>query len=82
MSGQIRALGEGRWGVPFPLRKGDELVAFFETFRATVQQLRTQREKEIASLDALQERLGDKLSSEDAKAFDEVRAELAAVLEK
>src|SRR5690606_16831016 len=29
MTRQIRALGEGRWRVPDPLRKGDELADFF-----------------------------------------------------
>jgi nitrogen fixation/metabolism regulation signal transduction histidine kinase len=52
MKRQIRELGDGRLRLPGKLRKGDELVEFFETFEDTVRSLRTRREKEIERLDA------------------------------
>jgi nitrogen fixation/metabolism regulation signal transduction histidine kinase len=52
MKRQIRELGDGQLRLPGKLRKGDELVEFFETFEETVRSLRTRREKEIERLDA------------------------------
>jgi nitrogen fixation/metabolism regulation signal transduction histidine kinase len=52
MTKQLEALGKGHWEVPRPLRKGDELVSFFGSFREMVQRLRDRREHEIELLDA------------------------------
>jgi nitrogen fixation/metabolism regulation signal transduction histidine kinase len=52
MKGQIKAVADGHLAVPGNLRKGDELVDFFETFREMVVNLRKRQENEIALLDA------------------------------
>lgn len=53
MKRQIRELGEGNLRMPGKLRKGDELVHFFETFEETVKNLRRHQEAKIAKLDAI-----------------------------
>jgi hypothetical protein len=52
MKRQIRELGEGHMRMPGKLRKGDELVHFFDTFEETVRSLRARQEAEIKKLDA------------------------------
>lgn len=52
MKRHLREVGEGSLQIPPPLRKGDELVDFFETFATMVRSLRDRQEKEIAQLDA------------------------------
>ncbi|MBX3126874.1 MAG: HAMP domain-containing protein [Polyangiaceae bacterium] len=47
MKRQIRELGDGSLRVPGRLRKGDELVEFFEAFEKTVQQLRDREEGQV-----------------------------------
>jgi hypothetical protein len=51
MKKQLRDLRRGNYEVPLPLRKGDELVDFFEEFRKMVGELRRRQEEEIAMLD-------------------------------
>ncbi len=46
----LRAVAEGRLRVPTPLRKGDELVDFFEAYRTMVISLRERQEVEIGKL--------------------------------
>jgi len=50
MRTNLRAVADGRLRVPTPLRKGDELVDFFEAYRAMVISLRERQEGEIAKL--------------------------------
>ncbi len=51
MKRQIRELGEGNLRMPSKLRKGDELVDFFQAFEDTVKSLRERQAKEIEQLD-------------------------------
>lgn len=51
MKRQLAAVGAGRLQVPSPLRKGDELVEFFDTFRTMVISLRERQEVEIGKLE-------------------------------
>lgn len=51
MKRQIRELGEGSMKLPGKLRKGDELVEFFDTFEQTVVALRARQSHEIKLLD-------------------------------
>lgn len=51
MTRQIRELGDGKWRVPAPLRKGDELGYFFEAFEHMVKSLRARQERELDKLD-------------------------------
>lgn len=48
----LREVGEGKLVVPGRLRKGDELVEFFDVFATMVEKLRVRQEKEIELLDA------------------------------
>jgi hypothetical protein len=52
MKRQIKSVADGHLQVPGQLRKGDELVDFFEVFREMVVSLRKRQEQEIALLDA------------------------------
>src|ERR1700712_2428248 len=51
MKRQINDVGEGRLAIPGKLRKGDELVEFFETFETMVVNLRHRQEVEIQKLE-------------------------------
>ena len=82
MTRQLHDLRDGSLTVPSPLRKGDELMHFFEAFRETVTSLRERRERELALLDALAEEHGSGLGDEGRRAFDELRDELAAGLQE
>ncbi|MBW2524437.1 MAG: HAMP domain-containing protein [Deltaproteobacteria bacterium] len=78
MTKQLEALGEGHWEVPRPLRKGDELVSFFGSFREMVIKLRDRREKEIDMLDATLKSVED----DDTKSgLKDLREEMSKVLD-
>jgi nitrogen fixation/metabolism regulation signal transduction histidine kinase len=57
MTRQIKDVTGGDFTVPASLRKGDELVGFFEAFREMVQSLRDRRKKEIGDLEVAMEKL-------------------------
>lgn len=48
----LKEVGEGKLVVPGRLRKGDELVEFFDVFATMVEKLRVRQENEIEILDA------------------------------
>lgn len=52
MKRMIRDVGEGRLKIPGKLRKGDELVHFFDAFDTMVRSLRARQENEIAMLES------------------------------
>ena len=52
MKRQIKAVADGHLQVPGQLRKGDELVEFFEVFREMVVKLRRRQEQEIGLLES------------------------------
>ncbi len=52
MKRQIRDVGEGKLKIPGKLRKGDELVDFFEEFDKMVRSLRAEQEREIKMLES------------------------------
>ena len=52
MKRQIRELGEGKLALPGKLRKGDELVHFFEAFEDAVRNLRQKQAAEISAIEA------------------------------
>jgi nitrogen fixation/metabolism regulation signal transduction histidine kinase len=76
MKRQIRELGDGYLKLPGKLRKGDELVDFFETFEQTVKKLRARQEKEIEMLDTavavLHRKLGDESSRDSIIGLEEL----------
>ena len=46
-----KALGEGGFPAIRPLRRGDELQAFFETFRGAVEELRARQAQEVDAIE-------------------------------
>jgi nitrogen fixation/metabolism regulation signal transduction histidine kinase len=50
MRANLKNVADGRLRVPTPLRKGDELVEFFDAYRAMVISLRERQEVEIGKL--------------------------------
>ncbi|MEZ4375988.1 MAG: hypothetical protein R3B07_34600 [Polyangiaceae bacterium] len=80
MKRQLREVGEGNLQIPSALRKGDELVHFFETFADMVRNLRKRQENEIAMLDQALESLRGKASDEDLKPLEELRKEMQDAL--
>lgn len=81
MKKQLRALAEGDYTVPYPLRKGDELVDFFEEFRSMVTALRKRQAEEIALLDRAIGNLEPKTGPEDLKEIRSLRAEMQSSLD-
>jgi nitrogen fixation/metabolism regulation signal transduction histidine kinase len=82
MKRQIRDLGEGSLRVPSPLRKGDELVDFFDAFRGAVMSLRDNQQKEIALLDQAIENLKSKSDEADLAELRALREEMQQALER
>jgi nitrogen fixation/metabolism regulation signal transduction histidine kinase len=76
MSRQIRELGEGNLRIPSPLRKGDELVSFFQTFETTVRNLRERREKDLAVLNEAIVKLEPKLEPAELELLVRLRKQL------
>jgi nitrogen fixation/metabolism regulation signal transduction histidine kinase len=81
MRKQLQALGDGNYQVPYPLRKGDELVDFFEAFRTMVQKLRKRQEEEIQLLDRAILNLKEKTSEEELKELSSLRANMQSSLD-
>jgi hypothetical protein len=80
MKRQIQDVSDGRLKIPSKLRKGDELVEFFETFEHMVINLRKRQEEEIAKLDRAIKSVQGKATEEDLKPLLEVKAEMEAAL--
>jgi nitrogen fixation/metabolism regulation signal transduction histidine kinase len=80
MKRQIKDVSDGRLKIPSKLRKGDELVDFFETFETMVVNLRRRQEEEIEKLDRAIKSVQGKATDEDLKPLLEVKAEMEAAL--
>jgi len=81
MKRQLQSLGDGNFQIPYPLRKGDELVDFFEAFRTMVKKLRKRQEDEIALLDRAITNLQAKAGEDDLKELRALRQEMKASLD-
>lgn len=81
MKRQIREVGEGHFKMPDKLRKGDELVDFFEAFDGMVRSLRARRETEVAELESAIEKLGSQSSGEALANLRELSADMKRPLE-
>lgn len=78
----LRQVGEGKLVVRERLRKGDELVHFFEVFEQMVGTLRKHQEEEIALVDGALKKLEGDASAKDAVLdLKKLRDEMAAKLE-
>lgn len=81
MKRQIREVGEGRLVIPGKLRKGDELVDFFDAFDHMVKNLRARQEHEIALLDAAMEQLHSQRDPNALQPLRELRGEMKSALD-
>jgi nitrogen fixation/metabolism regulation signal transduction histidine kinase len=81
MKRQLREVGDGHLRIPGKLRKGDELVHFFDTFERMVRSLRARQEAEIAMLDSAIEQLQGKAEEDAMKPLHELRKEMQDALE-
>ncbi|MCH2108578.1 MAG: HAMP domain-containing protein [Polyangiaceae bacterium] len=71
----------GKLEVPWALRKGDELVDFFETFRAMVAALRNRRQEELVAFDKIFQTYSAEMPAEMQKEMLALRGDLAQGLE-
>jgi methyl-accepting chemotaxis protein len=81
MKRQIRDVGDGHLKLPSKLRKGDELVHFFDTFEHMVQSLRDRQEAEIAKLERAIQRLEGHAAEDAMQPLRELRTEMKAALD-
>ncbi len=82
MKGLIKDVGDGRLRIPGKLRKGDELVHFFEAFDRMVRNLRSRQEAEIAKLDTAIKRLEGKAEPDALKLLHELKLEMQDALKQ
>jgi methyl-accepting chemotaxis protein len=75
LSRYTRALGDGTFPKIRALRKGDELQAYFDTFKETVEKLRQRQQKDLEALDTAVAQLGKSQGGET----NEARETLAAL---
>jgi methyl-accepting chemotaxis protein len=81
MKRQLHEVGEGRLTIPGKLRKGDELVEFFETFETMVVNLRERQEVEIAKLERAINTLEPKAEPGELEPLYQLRKEMKAALD-
>jgi len=76
MKRMIRDVGEGRLRIPGKLRKGDELVHFFDAFDTMVRSLRARQENEIAMLESAIAQLEGKADAAALKPLLDLKREM------
>jgi hypothetical protein len=81
MKRQLREVGKGRLQIPNKLRRGDELVDFFEAFEGMVISLRQRQEREIASLEGAIRALEPKAEPGELDQLLKLRDEMKAALD-
>ena len=81
MTRQINDVGEGRLRIPGKLRRGDELVHFFETFETMVRNLRQRQEVEIEKLERAIATMEPKAEPGELDPLYELRREMKAALD-
>lgn len=81
MKRQLREVGDGHLRIPGKLRKGDELVHFFDTFERMVRNLRERQEAEIEMLDSAIAQLEGKAEEDALKPLHDLRKEMQDALE-
>jgi methyl-accepting chemotaxis protein len=81
MKRQIREVGRGHLEIPSKLRRGDELVDFFEAFEKMVVSLRERQEAEIADLEQAIALLAEQAAPEALAPLYRVRDEMKAALD-
>ncbi|HMR74402.1 MAG TPA: HAMP domain-containing protein [Polyangiaceae bacterium] len=78
MKRQMGELGEGSFKVPYGLRKGDELVEFFEAYSDTVRKL---RKREEDNLELLKAGIGSLPEGAEKDKFEQVQKEMERALQ-
>ena len=81
MKRQLADVADGHLKLPSPLRKGDELVEFHQSFRDMVQSLRSERERQIAALDSSLAALDGATDAERLSELRRLRQELQTTLD-
>jgi hypothetical protein len=81
MKGLIEHVGQGHLNLHEKLRKGDELVHFFDAFDAMVEHLRQRQQSEIEQLDSAIAGLADKVAPEQLAELRALRVEMQTMLE-
>ncbi|MBK7581403.1 MAG: HAMP domain-containing protein [Myxococcales bacterium] len=81
MKRQIREVGEGKLKIPGKLRKGDELVDFFEAFNDMVVNWRKRQEDEIALLDEAMKKLEGSVAAGEMETLRKLRADMQSTLD-
>jgi nitrogen fixation/metabolism regulation signal transduction histidine kinase len=81
MKRQINDVGEGRLKIPGKLRKGDELVHFFDTFDTMVRNLRQRQEEEISKLEQAISTMEPKAEPGELDPLYQLRKEMKAALD-
>lgn len=81
MKRQLNDVGEGRLRIPGKLRKGDELVEFFETFDTMVRNLRQRQEEEINHLERAIATMEPKAEPGELEPLYQLRKQMKAALE-
>jgi len=81
MKSNLKAVAHGQLRVPTPLRKGDELVEFFEAYRSMVIALRGRQEAEIAKLDGAIAALEPKAEPGELEPLHSLRREMQGALD-
>ena len=80
MKRQIREVGEGHLRIPNKLRRGDELVEFFEAFETMVVNLRSRQQSEIDKLDEAIRTLEPKAEPGELEPLYQLRQEMRDAL--
>jgi nitrogen fixation/metabolism regulation signal transduction histidine kinase len=80
MKRHLGEVAEGKYQVPWSLRKGDELVEFFEAFRTMVVALRADREQNLERLDEIRATLDEGASKEAVQKIDSLKEDLNSAL--
>ncbi len=81
MKMNLKAVADGHLRIPTPLRKGDELVEFFEAYRSMVIALRGRQEEEISRIDKAIASLEGKTGAPDLESLQALRRDMKAALD-
>jgi nitrogen fixation/metabolism regulation signal transduction histidine kinase len=80
MKRQLREVGAGHLNLPTPLRRGDELVDFFQAFDSMVRRLRERQEQEIEELERAIAALEPRAEPGELEALQRLRDRMKATL--
>ncbi len=82
MKRQIREVGKGKLQIPAPLRKGDDLVEFFQAFETMVRSLRQRQQVEIERLERALGALEASGATEQLQAVRDLLRDMKAALDE